>query len=156
MKLQSDKLFCFTLENQQFAIPIDAAGEVLMATAVMPVPNSPQVIHGLIDYHGLIVPVINLRYKLSFPQKPISTRDVFIIADTSKRKIALVADSATGVIAPGPNELFSAIEIDPGLSTAGFLRRDDGIVLIYDLENFLSNDEDLHLMAAIEQQTNES
>lgn len=156
MKHQSEKLFCFTIEKQQFAIPLDTVDLLLLATAVIPVPNSPAAIHGVINYHGVIVPVINLRHKLNLPGQPIRACDMFILADSSKRKIALVADSVTGVIVPELNDLATAVDIDPGFGAAGFLRREDGIVLIYDLESFLSGEEYLDLMDAMEQRTSDN
>lgn len=150
------EIFCFLIENQRFAIPLASVDQVLLAMAVVPVPNSPELIHGLIDYHGKVVPVINLRFRLKLPEQPIRITDIFIIADTSKRKIALVADEAQGVIVPDAKDLVSAIEIDSNFEAQGILRRDDGIILIYDMENFLAGEEEMKIQTAIDNQTGES
>ena len=126
-----------------------------MAVEVSPVPNAPQVIHGLIDYHGMVVPVINLRCRLQLPEQPIRRNDIFIIADTSIRKIALVADAAKDVISiPGIDRVSSA-RVDPGIEAGGILRLDDGIILIYDIEKFLSGKEEKELQEAITMQNKE-
>ena len=150
MKNLHSEIFCFTIENRRFAVPLSSVVQVLMATAVSPVPNSPPVIHGLIDYHGLVLPVINLRFRLNVLPQPILISNIFIIADTPKRTFALLADAADGVIAPNAKDLVSAADIDTGIAAQGIFRRDDGIILIYDMENFLSGEEEIILQEAID------
>ena len=155
MKNQHAEIFCFSIENRHFAIPLEAVGQVLMATAVLPVPNAPPFIHGLIDYHGLVVPVINLRSRLKLPQQPVRVHDIFIIACTSNRTIALVADEAIGVVTPDTKDLVFETGFVSDFEASGFLRRDDGIILIYDIEKFLSREEDIEVQAAIDDQPDE-
>lgn len=156
MKTKSSEIFCFTIEKQLFAIPLATVDQVLMAMAVTSVPKSPPIIHGIIDYHGVVVPVINLRFRLKMPARPIRINDVFIIAETSKRTIALVADEANDVMVPDVNDMTSANELDSGFEPAGIFRRDDGIILIYDIEHFLTAQEEIELQTAIDNNPNES
>ncbi len=153
MSTGNTEIFCFKLDNKQIAIPLANVDQVLMAMAVLPVPDSPPLIYGLIDYHGKIIPVINLRYKLKLPEQPIRSSDVFVIADTALRKIAIVADEAKGVIVPATKDLAAAADIGSGLNAEGFLRCDDGIIIIYDLEKFLSEEDNIYLNQIIENQT---
>ena len=150
MKNQHTEFFCFKIDNQSLAIPLLTVERVLMATEVLEVPESPPVIHGIIDFHGLIIPVINLRHRLKLPLFPIRISDIFIIVETSKRKMALVADSANDVIVHVETDLVRAEDVDPGFKSEGMLRRDDGIVLIYDIEKFLSEQEEAVVQIAID------
>jgi purine-binding chemotaxis protein CheW len=154
MQNQPKEIFCFTIDHQRFAIPLTTVDQVLMAMAVSPVPNLPALFHGLIDYHGLLVPVINLRSRLKMPLEPVRISDVFILASTPKRKIALVADRADGVMLPCLKDWLSAADMVPGHETAGFLRCDDGMIVIYDLENFLSGEDEIEIQKAIDNLTN--
>jgi purine-binding chemotaxis protein CheW len=143
-------IFCFTIDERPFAIPFSAVDRVIRAVEVSPVPNAPRVIHGIFDYHGRVVPVINLRQRLKMADLPIRVHDVFILADTQKRKIALVADRADGILNPMANDLVRASAVEQGFEADGLLRRDDGIVLIYDIEKFLSEQDEIMLEEAIE------
>lgn len=149
MNNQPAAFFCFNIDQQSLAIPLLAVEKVLMAAAVTEVPESPPVIHGIIDYQGMIIPVINLRYRLKLPLFPVRINDIFIIAETSVRKVAMVADSANGVIVPAHTDLVNADDVDRGFKSEGMIRRDDGIVLIYDIEQFLSEQDEFELQAAI-------
>jgi purine-binding chemotaxis protein CheW len=156
MKKQPAEFFCFNIDNQSFAIPLLTVERVLMATEVLEVPESPSVIHGIIDYLGMIIPVINLRYRLKLSLFPVRISDIFIIAETTKRKIAMVADSANGVIVPVETDLVSAEDVDSGFKSEGMIRRDDGILLIYDIEKFLSEEDEIQIQIAIDKQSQDN
>ncbi len=142
--------FCFTIENRRFAIPVSVVDTVIMAVTVLPVPNAPQVIYGVFDFHGVVLPVINLRQRLNLPDQPVRISDVFIVADTKKRKLALVADRAVGIITPTAMELIHATDIDQGFESDTILHLEDGMVLIYDIEKFLSAHDEIELNQALE------
>jgi len=143
MKNQKE-IFCFTIENQKFALPLVVVEQVVPAMAFTTVPETPPFIHGLIDYHGLVIPVINLRNRLNFPDRMIGTSDVFILVRSPKRKLALVADAVQGVMTPDAMELVPAENIDHRFKGIGVVRCDDGMWFIYNLEDLLNQqDQDL-------------
>jgi purine-binding chemotaxis protein CheW len=90
--------FCFRIDDVQLGIPLHNIDRVIRSVAVNQLPNSPRIVHGLIDYYGEIVPVINLRRRLALNEKSLSPDQFFVMVDTSARKLALVADSADEVI----------------------------------------------------------
>ncbi len=151
-----DKIFHFTIENCKFAIPLSTIDRVIRAVAVTIVPNAPPAIYGVIDYYGVLVPVINLRYRFQLPLQPVRIDDVFIIADSTKRKIALVADKAEGVIYTKAPEMVNSADVEPGFESAGLLRREDGIIVIYDIEKFLSMQEEIEIRRLISHLTQET
>ncbi|MFZ4563374.1 MAG: chemotaxis protein CheW [Bacteroidales bacterium] len=154
MLQETNEILCFTIENIRFAICLSCVDRVIRALEVTPVPNAPLVIMGVFDYHGSVVPVINMRHRLKMTDQPVRINDVFILADTSRRKLALVADKADGIVKPTSNELIKATDLDSGFEAKGVLRRDDGIILIYDIEQFLSAQEELDFQEAIDKHCN--
>lgn len=148
----SAEIFSFIIDDQQFAIHLTAVDRVISAVAVTQVPNAPLVIHGIFDYHGVVVPVINLRRRLKMPEQPVRIGDVFILADTKKRKLALVADSAHGIVHARAAKLIKSSDIDNGFEPDGILQYNDGILFIYDIEKFISKQEEMELQEAIDEQ----
>jgi len=130
------------MDNQRYGFPLHCVDRFLQATAVKPVPNSPPLIHGLIDYYGNLIPVINFRHRVKLPEKRIRVSDYFVIVETHKRKLAIVIDDVEDVIVPSAKDIIQASSLDRNLDNMGFLRRDDGIIFIYDLETFFSNGEE--------------
>jgi purine-binding chemotaxis protein CheW len=73
-----------------------------------------------------------------------------IIADTGKRKVALFVDAVTGIKDLATRQFVNSKE---ELPFAGYIRGvakiDDELILIYDLEQFLSLDEEKGLEHAL-------
>ncbi len=135
------EIVCFRIDEVRLALPLNCIERVIRAVAVTQVPNAPQVFHGLIDYHGEILPVINLRYRLNLTDKMISAEQVYIIAKTSQRRLAIVADETEGVISTSEDEVYPVGFLNQGIEAAGALRTNDGMILIYDIDKFLLAEE---------------
>lgn len=148
---QDQEIFCFTIDNQRYGVPLFAVDRFLQSVTVNVVPNSPPLIHGLIDYYGTLIPVINFRLRLNLREKPIGATDFFLIIDTPKRKLAIVIDEAEDMIYFSSREVIQASTLDPSLDYMGFLRREDGIIyIIYDVESFISHGEEEFLQEILE------
>jgi len=147
---QDQEIFCFLMDNQRYGIPLFSVERFLQAVTVNPVPNSPPLIHGLIDYYGSLVPVINFRHRLKLPEKPISASDYFLIVKTAERKLALVIDDVEDVIIPASKNIVQASSLAPGMDNIGFLRHENGIVFIYNLETFITGSEEETLREIID------
>src|SRR5665647_237467 len=107
--------FCFRIDDVQLGIPLHHIDRVIRSVAVDQLPNSPRIVHGLIDYYGEIVPVINLRRRLALNEKSLSPDQIFVMVDTSARKLALVADSANEVNSFAADRLILPGRLDPGM-----------------------------------------
>jgi purine-binding chemotaxis protein CheW len=136
------QLVNLTLDDQCYALPLAQVERVIHAVEVTPLPDAPDVILGVINLHGQIMAVANLRQRFGLPGREISLQDRFIIATTTHRKIALVADAVNGVIEIPQSRILEAAGILPHMEYVdGVVRLEDGLVLIHDLERFLSLEE---------------
>jgi purine-binding chemotaxis protein CheW len=98
------------------------------------------------------VPVLCMRRRFGMSEREIGLHDQFLIARASSRLVALVIDEAHSVMEFAPSQLDSLDKAVPGLERFhGLARLDDGMVLIHDLDKFLSADESRRLDVALEQ-----
>jgi len=135
-------LVAFRLAEQRYALPLMAVERVIRAVDVTPLPDAPPVVCGVMDMHGDVLPVLNIRGRFGLPDRKIDPADQFLIAQTTQRTMVLVVDEALGVIRVPRSALIDAAQIVPGLDyVQGVVKLDDGLVLIHDLEKFLSMDE---------------
>lgn len=144
--------FCFGIEGIQLGIPLYTIDRVIRSVAVNQLPNSPPIVHGLIDYYGTIVPVINLRHRLAINEKSISPDQLFLIVNTTARKLALAVDSADGVISFSEGEMIASDRLNSGIDASGVYRTEGGVLLIYDPEKFLTSEEAVQLGKSIQSQ----
>lgn len=141
----------FSLGNQRYALPLSAVDRVVRMVAITPLPKAPaDIVLGVVNLQGQIIPVINMRRRFSLPEKAIALTDQLIIAHTSRRPVALVADAVHDVIADSSQTLIETENILSGIEyVAGVIKLEDGLILIYDLDKFLSLEEESSLNEAL-------
>jgi purine-binding chemotaxis protein CheW len=144
------EILTFIVDKQRFAIHLQTVERVIRAVAVTKLTNSPGFIEGVIDYYGEIIAVINLRKRFGYPVEELKVSDRFIIAITTNRKIALLVDQVEDVIFPDSQDLFDSKDLAAGMELLTVLRDDNGIIMIYDLENLLSHSEEIQLDKLLE------
>ena len=146
-----DQLVVFTLDDQRYGLPLFAVELIVRVVDVTPLPKAPEIVLGVVNVQGRIVPVINLRGRFRLPQHEIALSDQFVIARTSRRPVALVVDAVAGVLEISEQEIVRAQDVLPELEyVEGLVKLDDGLVLIHDLDKFLSLDEAAALDRAME------
>jgi purine-binding chemotaxis protein CheW len=117
---------------------------------IVPLPKSPEIVLGAINFKGEIIPVINVRKRFRLPERELELSDQLLIAGTARRKLALLVDAVVGVMDCGGVKVIEADAIVPGLEyVEGVVKLDDGLILIHNLATFLSLDEENALTKAM-------
>lgn len=132
-------VLAYRVEGRFYGLPLSRVERVLSAVEVAPLLGAPQGILGVINVAGDIVPVVGMREILGLAGRSIGLGDRLIIARLGARRVALLADSVEGVLERNEEELVHAGGIlDGARHLEGVLKLQDGLLLIYDLEAFLS------------------
>jgi len=140
--MTTDQLVVFRLDQHRYALPLAVVERVVRAAEVTPLPKAPEIVLGAIDVHGRVLPVLDVRRRFLLRSRHIRPADWFLLAHTTRRMVALLVDESEGVIERPHDGIVDATLIAPGLDHfPGIVRLDDGMVLIHDLETFLSLDE---------------
>ncbi|MFQ5632726.1 MAG: chemotaxis protein CheW, partial [bacterium] len=58
----------FTIDDQQFGLPMSQVERIIRAVEVRPVPEAPDYINGVINMQGRVIPVVNLRKRFRLPE----------------------------------------------------------------------------------------
>jgi len=144
------QLVVFGLDDHRYALPLSTVERVIPAIEVTPLPKAPEIILGVINIQGKMVPVVNVRKRFRLPEQEIDLDNHFIIGHTIRRPVALVADFVSGIVERSEEDVIAAQAILPGLEyVEGIAELEDGIVLIHDLKKFLSLEEENTLDEAL-------
>ncbi len=147
------RLVVFRLDEQRYALPLAAVERIVRAAETTLLPNAPPIVLGAVDVEGHVLPVLNVRRRFGLREREIGPADQFLIARTARRTLVLVVDDTLGVIERAQAEIIGSDHIVPGLKQfQGVVRLDDGLVLIHDLEQFLSLNEARALDEAMNQE----
>lgn len=145
-----NQLVVFSLDEQRYALLLSNVERIVRAVEITPLPKAPEIVLGVINVRGEIIPVVNIRKRFRLPEREIALSDHLIIAKTSRRAVALLADRVGQVLEVPENKIISAKKILPAMDyVEGVVKLEDGLILIHDLEKFLSLEEERALERAM-------
>jgi purine-binding chemotaxis protein CheW len=140
----------FGLDSHRYALPLQDVERIVRAVQVTALPLAPEGILGAVDVAGQILPVFNLRQRFRLPQRPMALEDQLLIARTTRRRVMLAVDQALGIIDDPTMSATNSEGFAPDLAhIRGVISLPSGLVLIQDLERFLTPGEADALDAAI-------
>ena len=117
------QLVVFALEDQAYALRLAAVERVARMVSVTPLPKAPEIVMGVVNVRGRIVPVFDVRRRFRLPPR----------------------------VREYPEEaIVEARSILPGVEyVEGVVKLADGLILIHDLDGFLSLQEEESLGRAL-------
>jgi len=136
----------FGIGSESFGVDILSVQEIIRSTEVTPVPNSPTFVEGVINLRGDIIPVIDLRKRLSlYDSENTVTRNWILILSIGNRVVGFIVDKVTEVLKV-PEE---SIDPPPGIVIAGLENQyiqgvceiGKKLLIILDFESVLFNEE---------------
>ncbi|AGH82032.1 purine-binding chemotaxis protein CheW [Psychromonas sp. CNPT3] len=134
----------FQLENETYGINVMQVQEILRYTEIAAVPGAPDYVLGIINLRGNVVTVIDTRAR--FGLMPVDTTDNtrIVIIEAEKQVIGILVDSVAEVVYLKKSDM----EVAPHVGTAessqfiqGVTNREDGLLILVDLNKLLSEDE---------------
>lgn len=148
--VHNKKIVLFSLDEPRYALYLSVVERVVRAVEITPLPKAPDIVLGVINFQGEIIPVVDIRKRFRLPPREINIEDQFIIAQTSKRLVVLAVDSVAGVFELEPHQVTDAETVFPYTDyLSGVAKIEGKIILINDLEKFLSLDEEMILDEAL-------
>jgi len=148
---RSLQLVVFRLEAQLYALPLDAVERVLPMVAVSSLPQAPSLVLGVINWHGQVVPVLDLRRRLGYPACEYGLGAHLLVARTPLRRLALPVDAVLDVWAVAATAVTAPQSVLPGIShVAGTVALGDGLLFIHNLDTCLALEEERQLTVALE------
>jgi purine-binding chemotaxis protein CheW len=143
----------FQLDQQRYALRLETVERAIPAVEITPLPEVPDTVLGIINMHGQIIPVFNLRRRFHLPEREIDVNDKLIIAATARRIVALAVDSVNEITEPAEQEVIDTGTVLPLIKyVEGIMKLADGMVLIHNLDTFLSLNEEEALEDAIREE----
>jgi chemotaxis signal transduction protein len=142
-------LLLFSVEGVSCAITVGKTVFVERMVRIIPRSDAGSGIAGLIDLHGRMVPVYQIRTLLGFPDRQPRLSDVLIITKSGIGCVALWVDGTSG-ISPYTNHTCDTALTPAGHSVVpGGTITAEGLFIILDLPGFLTNPNPEQIRASI-------
>ena len=148
---KQNQFVVFTLDEQRFGLELTAVERVVRRVEITPLPKAPEIVLGVVNVRGRVIPVVDIRRRFRLPERKPALSDQIIIARTAQRPVALAVDAAIEVLDRPQEDIIEALRVLPGIEyVEGVLKLEDGLILIHDLNRFLSLEEETALDRAAE------
>lgn len=130
------------LGGDRIGVMADRVVEVHQVVLPTALPGAPSLIEGAVNLHGQVVPVTDLRSRLGLPGRALHPDDHLVVATVKRRPVAFRVDRAVALTTVPADDLHAAAGVAPSARhLAGVATTRDGLLLIHDLDAFLSADE---------------
>lgn len=115
--------------------------QVLRMVAITPTPNAPDIVEGVINIRGKVIPVINMRKQFGLKPIPYGIDNHLLIARHNGQMVGLILDRVSKVLTLPASQLERPTDV--GLHIAEYLSSvamlDDRLILIINLETILNH-----------------
>ena len=139
----SELLATFSLDGQRYALPLKQVERVVRAAALTRLPEAPAIVLGVLNVSGDVLPVLSIRQRFNLHERAIGIDDHFLIARTNRRRVVLQIDRAEGITEVPASDIVGADQIVTGVEQVrGVAKLADALILIHDIDSFLSLDEE--------------
>ncbi len=145
------RLVLLTVDGQAYALHLEAVDRILRMVEITPLPGAPEVVEGVINIQGEVVPVVSIRGRLGLAHRAVGVSDSLVVVRARARRLAIIAESILGVVERPVDAVVSTGDLARGIRhIEGVLKTSDGLVLIHDLDQFFSPEEEQSLDLALE------
>src|SRR3546814_4961963 len=87
------QLVSFTVGKEEYGVDIMAVREIRAWSETTPLPNTPDVVRGVINMRGAIVPIFDLRARFGMQRTEPTKYNVVIIVSVASRIVGILVDA---------------------------------------------------------------
>lgn len=138
------QLVSFKIGNEEFGVDILRVQEINRMMEITKVPNAPEFVDGVVNLRGRIIPVVDLRTRLSMPRVEHDSKTRIVVVELGGKTVGFIVDEVSEVlriprsITEPPPEMVAGIEADYITAVA---KLEDRLLILLELELVLSSEE---------------
>ncbi len=136
----------------RLGLPVASLVKTVRLVAVTALPGAPPVVEGVINCHGRLVAVLDIRRRFGLAPEPHRAAQYLVLLQLPQRQVAIRVDRVEDLIAIDAARIERATDIyRASRSIAGIARLDDGLVVIHEFGRFLDDLEASQLDQALQE-----
>jgi purine-binding chemotaxis protein CheW len=134
------QLIIFQIGAGEFATDILSVREITLMQEITPVPETSEIVEGVVNLRGRLAPVVDLRKRMRGARRQITDETRIIIARPDQKLIGLIVDRAVDFIRIDENEIEPVPDLVSEIGAAyviGLIRQGERLVTLIDLKQAL-------------------
>jgi purine-binding chemotaxis protein CheW len=139
----------FRVGSQEFAVNIFQVERILRYERPAALPGTPDFLEGVVRYAGGVVPVVDLRKRLSLPSD-VREEVRMMVLELETQRVAIVVDQVLEVLRVDAGVITAPPPMVRGLAAqyiSGIIARPDRTIVLLNAARLLSSEERLALAA---------
>lgn len=134
------QLACFSLEDSFFAVDIMRIKEIIQPQKLSNLPRASQLLEGVINLRGNVIPVMDLRKRFLMPPLPEGKNSKLLIVTLARQMLALAVDEVMEVITIPAKDIKPPPDVDEGVEIEfllGVCLYQEQVFMIIDIDALL-------------------
>jgi purine-binding chemotaxis protein CheW len=100
------RFLVFRLDDNEFALPIDAVDEVArVPDQITRLPKTPKFLEGVVNLRGEVLPVVDQRRRFEMPAKTAGANRRLVVVRSDRHRAGLIVDSVSEVLRCSPDTI---------------------------------------------------
>lgn len=129
------RFMTFFLNDRAYGLPLEHVAEITPFRELNKLPHMPRSVEGILDLRGRVVPVVNLRVRMSLPPLDPPRTGTILVLDLAGTATGLLVDAVDAVVSIPDSDLVPASPLLAGLDGAwveGFIVQGERVVTLLD------------------------
>lgn len=139
-------LVTFRVGEELFGAPISAVQEIVRVPAITQIPQAPEFVEGVINLRGRVIPVVDMRKRLSGVGADAEghSKSRILVIEAGGRLVGVVVDEVSEVLKLSDDRVEAAPPMVSGLSNqyiTGVGKLEGRLLILVDIERVLTGEE---------------
>lgn len=133
----------FTLGAEEYGVEILKVQEIKGYSQVTPIPNTPPYVKGVMNLRGSIIPVVDLRSKLSMAETAYNQFTVIIVIRVGPKTVGLVVDAVSDVLNIPTQDVQATPDFGAQVDArfiSGMAKAGEKLVVLLDIDKVLGSE----------------
>ncbi|MEI0531850.1 chemotaxis protein CheW [Brachyspira pilosicoli] len=141
----SINLVTFKLGNNEYAIDIMQAKEIIKMEKITLIPNAPDYVEGVINLRGNIIPIVDLKKRFNLEENEGEKNTGIIIVKIDDVDMGIIIDAISKVVSISTSNIQPPPPMLSGIGQKyikGVAKLEDKLLVVLDLEKLIVGDDD--------------
>ena len=142
---KTNKHLTFTLDGEEYGLDILKVQEIIGIMSITRVPRTPTFVRGVINLHGKVIPVVDLRLKFGMSETPDTDRTCIVVVQVAGKNgstvMGTVVDEVSEVVDITADQIEATPDFGADIDTdfvLGIGKVADKVVMVLDIDKVLS------------------
>jgi purine-binding chemotaxis protein CheW len=150
--VKGGKFLTFFLAGEEYGIEILKVHEIIGVMPITRVPRTPEVVRGVINLRGKVIPIVDLRRRFGLEPAEETEETCIIVVQVRGVQTGVVVDSVSEVMDIRSDDVEDTPSFGPEVNTEyllGIAKSSDKVRLLLAIDRVLSSD-DVRALGAVE------